>query len=100
MKGKGVFKMKGMNNNKKESESGLMEVTGGAAETDLVPIEKENLKLVPEICHKRMCHVCHKVISEYCQPGVIPVNEPICDKCKESRDKKSLSSSQEKTKKI
>lgn len=93
--------MKVMNNNKKElKENSLIEVTGGAAETDLVPIEKKNLELVPNICHKRMCHVCHKAISEYCQPGVIPVTEPICDKCKKTRDKKSLSSSEEKNKKI
>ena len=95
-----MFKMKEMNNKKELKESRLIEISGGAAETDLVPVEEENLELVPNICHKRMCHVCHKAISEYCQPGVIPVTEPICDKCKESRDKKPLSSLREKTKKI
>ena len=100
MEDKGVFKMKGMNNSREKLESGLMKVTGGAAETDLVTIKKKELGLVPETCHKRMCNMCHKTISEYCQPGVIPVTEPICDKCKESRDKKFLSSSKEKNKKI
>lgn len=42
MVNKGVFKMKEMDNNNKElKESRLMEVTGGIAETDLVPANKE-----------------------------------------------------------
>lgn len=65
--------MKEMDNNKKElKESRLMEVTGGAGETDLVPVDEEKstkfaLKPGFEILE---CAVCGKEVI--CPVGLFP----------------------------
>ena len=51
--------MEKMNSNELENE--LMEVTGGAAETDLVPIKEKSSELVPKPDYKTVeCWFCKK----------------------------------------
>ncbi len=66
--------MEGMDNNKKElKESRLMEVTGGAAETDSVPANKEkSSELVPKSDFKTVtCMLCKRKFDF----PVLPIKE-------------------------
>ena len=54
--------MEKMNSNELENE--LMEVTGGAAETDLVPIKEKSSELVPKPDYKTVeCWFCKKSLN-------------------------------------
>ncbi len=83
MEDKGVFRMKGMNNSRENLKKSLMEVTGGAAETDLVPVKEKSSELIPKPSSKTfICRVCKK---EYPSPdGKFRL---MCDKCFEMWNK-------------
>ena len=93
MEDKGVFKMKGMDNSREKLEKSLMEVTGGAAKTDLIPTNGKNLKLIPKPdfdSNSATCIVCNKkCLSSH---GEVPKGYSyVCSRCRE-RMRKELPS--------
>lgn len=84
--------MEGMDNSREKLEKSLMEVTGGAAKTDLIPTNGKNLKLIPKPdfdSNSATCIVCNKkCLSSH---GEVPKGYSyVCSRCRE-RMRKELS---------
>ena len=73
--------MEKMNSNELENE--LMEVTGGAAETDLVPVKEKSSELIPKPDSETItCIVCNKKYPS--AAGEVPKGyNYVCNKCRE-----------------
>ncbi len=73
--------MEKMNSNELENE--LMEVTGGAAETDLVPVKEKSSELIPKPDSETItCIVCNKKYPS--AAGEVPKGYSyVCNKCRE-----------------